>query len=85
MGKCVKCYDMFPPQFMHELDGVSEEVSQCVFCKQGKDYVMIRKDDGSEEKYTKKECKRDYVMLLKKLKETPNIAEKLAKKEIKIE
>jgi len=84
MGKCCRCYDMFPPQYMREIkEGVN--VFQCVFCQHGKNYVMIMKEDGSEEKYTKVKCIKEYKMFLKQLKETPNIAEKLAKKQIKLE
>jgi hypothetical protein len=85
MGKCVRCFSLFPPQYMRELEGVAVDVTQCVFCQHGKDYVMIMKEDGSEEKYTKKQCIKDYKMFLKQLKETPNIAEKLAKNKVKIE
>lgn len=85
MGKCIKCYDMFPPQYMREIEGVEEKIFQCVFCQVGKNYVTIMKEDNTEEKYTKAKCIKEYKMFLKQLKETPNIAEKLAKNKIKIE
>ena len=85
MGKCCKCFSIFPPQYMRELEGVEEEVYQCVYCKLGKDYVMVLMEDGKEIKYMKSSCIKDYKMFLRQLKETPNIAEKLAKNKIKIE
>ena len=85
MSRCVKCYNYFPPQYMREIEGVEEEVYQCVYCKLGKDYVMVLMEDKKEIKYTKEQCIRDYKMFLKKLKETESIAEKLAKNQIKME
>ena len=79
MPKCQKCYEFFPPQYMREIENTEDDVKQCVYCQQGKDYVMVIMEDKKEIKYTKKDCIRDYKMFLKKLKETPNIAEKLAK------
>ena len=84
MGKCVKCYSVYPPQYMRIIEGVEEEVFQCVYCQHGKDYVMVTLEDGKEIKYTKEQCKKEYKMLLKQLKETPWIAEKLAKEKIKL-
>lgn len=85
MSKCQRCYHFYPPQYMREIEGVEEDVKQCVYCQQGKDYVMIMKEDGSEQRYTQKQCIKDYKRFLKQLKETPNIAEKLAKDDIKLE
>jgi len=80
MPRCQKCYEFFPPQYMCEIENTEDDVKQCIYCQQGKDYVMVLiEEDKKEIKYTKKDCIRDYKMFLKKLKETPNIAEKLAK------
>jgi len=75
----MKCYEFYPPQYMREIEGAESGDLQCVFCKRGKDYVMLVKEGSSDEKYTKKQCIRDYKMFLKKLKESPNIAKKLTK------
>lgn len=84
MPKCNVCNNFYPPQYVYNIDG-EKDAKKCIFCKIGKDYVTLLKDDGREVKYTKKECIKDYGMFLKKLKETPGIAEKIAKQEIKIE
>lgn len=79
MGRCAKCYSYFPPQYMREIEGAENtEDLQCIYCKSGKDYVMILKDDQSEQKYTKKQCIKDYKEFINKLRQTPNIAKKLA-------
>jgi len=83
MGKCQKCYSYFPPQYMREIEGAKIGDFQCIYCERGKDYVTIIKDDNSgEEKYTKKQCISDYKLFLKKLKESSNVAEKIAKRKI---
>lgn len=79
MGQCQKCYSYFPPQYMREIEGAeSVDDLQCVYCKSDKDYVMVQIDNGSEQKYTKKQCIKEYKEFINKLRQTPNIAKKLA-------
>lgn len=79
MPKCKICYYFYPPQYMRDIENAPETDKQCIFCQRGKDYVMVMKEEGKEIKYTKNECIKDYKDFVKKLKETPNIAEKLVK------
>ena len=62
MPKCAVCYDLFPPQFMID---INEENKKCIFCE--KDVKSVEIGD-TYKKYTKEDCKRDYLALLNELK-----------------
>lgn len=77
MPKCAKCSDIFPPDYMFD---INEKDKECVFCKLGKTFVTITQDDGGDVKVTKKECSKKYKESLNKLAKSPKVAEILQKK-----
>ena len=80
MPKCVRCYDMLPPELMVPVaTAVDDDVTQCVFCERGIKEVTLEKGDRVE-KYTKDQAKRDYIKLLNELASKQKIADVLAKK-----
>jgi len=80
MPKCVRCFDVFPPVLMVPVTTAVEDVSQCIFCEREIKEVTMDKEDGTSEKYTKEQAKRDYVKFLNELKDKQKIADILAKK-----
>ena len=74
MGLCVKCKHMYVPDFMWQIDA---DEAQCVFCKIGKTYITIDKENGGEERYTQKEARADYIKFLRLLKDKPGISKKI--------
>lgn len=67
MPTCVKCTKILPPQFMIDID---QDAQECIFCNNEIDEVTIVEDaTGREEKYSKEDVIKDYVVLLKKMKE----------------
>jgi len=80
MPKCVKCGDILPPQFLTEIEGVVVEASQCIFCKFDTKTINMPPDEmGKQRTYTKEEAKKEYQVLLNKLKEKINSKEDLKK------
>ena len=83
MGKCVQCEDFYAPHFMVDLEveeGQKDLPQKCSFCYLDKTEVtMVNNETGLEEKISKKEAAKRYKIFMKKLKETPNIAELLKK------
>jgi len=82
MPKCVKCSGVFPPEFsaLIPTDRLGEEQPHmCLFCELNINEVTIEKGEGKTEKYTKEQCKKDYDVFLKQLKEKKNVAQLLVK------
>jgi hypothetical protein len=55
------------------------DVTQCIFCERGINEVTLDKENGSVEKYSKKQAKKDYVKFLNALKEKSEVAKILTK------
>jgi len=70
MPVCVKCREMFPPDFVSELD---DNDMQCEWCKQGKKSLKYTEKDGSTRNYTKEDCVKDYKIFLGMLKDTKDV------------
>lgn len=80
MPKCVKCSEILPPQFLTEIEGVAVDASQCIFCKfDTKTITMPPDETGKQQIYTKEEAKKEYQVLLNKLKEKIKTKEDLKK------
>ncbi len=75
MGQCKNCTAFFPPEFM-------ADEKKCLFCDGGMDSVSLRKDDGTTEKYYKRQCVEDYKLFMNKLKDVPGVADSLARKRV---
>lgn len=75
MGKCIKCSEWFPPDYVFlietkEESESGEDIFKCVFCERDIEEVTIVEDaTGKEEKYKKEDVIKDYKIFLKKLKE----------------
>ena len=80
MPKCVRCADILPPQLMVPVVTAPkpEETLQCIFCERGIKEVTLENGDRVE-KYSKEQAKKDYVLLLKQLKEKESVAKILVK------
>jgi hypothetical protein len=59
---------------------VDEE--KCMFCEGGTDSVNLRKQDGTIEKYYKRQCIEEYKLFMKKLMDKPNVADALARRRV---
>jgi len=75
MGKCDKCWDILPPDFFCERD---DDGMECVFCRVGKNYITLPAKVGGK-KYTKEECKKDYIKFLNMLKEKEAVRDAFVK------
>lgn len=75
MGQCKNCTAFFPPEFM-----VDQE--KCLFCDGGTDSVNLRNEDGSTERYLKRQCIEDYKLFMNKLRDKPAVAHALANKKV---
>ncbi len=73
MPKCQKCFEMLPPNFCSPIDPNDPDIVECVFCKRNVKALTVTKSDKIT-KYTKAECKQDYIKFLNYMKEK---AEKL--------
>lgn len=80
IGQCVTCSEFFPPEFtiLKERKG-EKDIFNCYFCERGVNKVDGQHEDGQSFTYTKKECVEDYKKFMRKLKETPGVADALAK------
>lgn len=88
MPKCVKCQEVFPPNYVDIIEGSEPEVDgeypkECIFCKLGIDKVEreTEKDSGKYQDYTRAECLSDYKKFLRRLKDNQNVKEILKKAE----
>jgi hypothetical protein len=80
MPKCVKCGEIFPPQLMKDIQEVAITIKKCIFCIIDKDEITLPADEkGKLRKYTREEAKKDYLMYLRKLKESLKTNEDLKK------
>lgn len=80
MGKCVQCEEFLPPHFMVDID---DDVQKCAFCHLDKTEVTTVNDETKqEEKITKKEAAKRYKIFLKRLQDSPKVAEILSKKTV---
>ena len=61
---------------------ITEEDKECVFCKSGKDEIMIKDDKGTRIKYTRITLQEEYLQLLRKLKDSKAISDLVSKKEV---
>lgn len=76
MPQCDKCKDFFPPNYTELLPELKkndkgEYPQQCVFCKDGVDFVMREDTHNSgtfNTKYTKEEVIADYKTYIAKMK-----------------
>jgi len=66
MPKCAKCADMLPPNFCTPI--VNTEDYMCLFCDQEISEITLKKDTGIE-KYTKKQCLKDYQEFMNYMKD----------------
>ena len=74
MPKCVRCYDILPPQLMVPvITDPTGEATQCIFCERGIKEVTLERE-GKTEKYTKEQAKKDYIKFLNELKSKSEIA-----------
>jgi hypothetical protein len=74
MPKCDKCTDLLPPNFCTPT-GIEDDFL-CVFCRNEITEITTNQKDGSTQKYTKKQCVKDYQKLLNYMKEkTENMAD----------
>ncbi len=88
MPKCVKCQEMFPPNYVDIIEGSKPEVDgeypkQCIFCRLEIDKVEreTEKNSGKFQDYTRAECLSDYKKFLRSLKDNQNVKEILKKAE----
>ena len=88
MPKCVKCQEVFPPNYVDILEGFEpdkdgEYPKQCIFCKLEIDEVERETvhNSGEYQKYSKAECLDDYKKFLKQLKNNKNVKDILEKAE----
>ena len=80
MPKCVKCFDLFHPDWMVEENIRGDEVVICCFCKMDKNELsVIDENDKITEVVTKDQAKRNYLKYLDDLSKKPKIAEILVK------
>ena len=86
MPKCVKCQQIFPPNYTEDIENSSRDSNgdfpqHCIFCKLG--IVEVEREtennSGQYTKYTKQECLKDYREFLKNLKDNRNIKDVLEK------
>jgi len=75
MGQCKNCTAFFPPDFMADQE-------KCLFCEGGIDSVNLRKDDGSTEKYYKRQCVEDYKLFMNKLRDKPGVADAIVRRRV---
>lgn len=78
MPKCVKCQDIFPPNYVDEIEGSvpmvdGEYPKECVFCKLNITEVEVEMEKGGFKKYSKNECLSDYKHFLSKVKQSKNV------------
>ena len=60
MSKCVRCGNLFHPDFCLIIDE-SDNSTECVFCHLNKNTVTIKRDEGEGEKeVTKDEASNKY-------------------------
>lgn len=76
MGKCAKCYEIYPPDYMFD---INENDKECVFCKIGKDEVTVDRN-GTRVKIKKDECSKEYKKALRRLAEKSKKASKILAK-----
>jgi len=74
VGICAKCFQLFPPDIMSDID---DKAKECAFCKMGKDEIVL----SSGKTYTKQNCIDDYKKLLRKLKDSKKVTEILTKED----
>ena len=80
MPKCAKCGEVLPPQFITEIEGAVVAASQCIFCKLDTNTINLPPDDtGRQKTYTKDEARKEYQILLRKLKDKLKTREDLKK------
>lgn len=86
MPKCVKCNEMFPPNYVDIIEGSvpmvdGEYPKECVFCHLGVSEVEreTEHNSGKYMAYTKKQCLKDYKEFLTKLKNSKNVKDILNK------
>jgi hypothetical protein len=86
IGQCITCKEFFPPEFtiLKERKG-DKDLYNCYFCERGVTSVQGRKKDGQTFTYTRGECIKDYKKFVKMIRETPGVAEALAKNKVKFE
>ena len=78
MGKCVQCEEFFSPNFMVDLEEKKDPPQKCAFCYLDRKEVTLVNDETKEEEViSKKEAAKRYRILLRKLKESKNIAKLL--------
>ena len=75
MGQCAKCRDFFPPDIMLEAE---EDDKLCIFCV--RDSNEIKYGENNEHTLGREETIKEYKMLLRKLKEAPDVARALSDK-----
>lgn len=70
MPLCEKCRKFYPPQFCNQME---ENEFLCEWCHRDIESILVTRSDGSQYKYTKEECAKDYDIFIKKLKESKDI------------
>lgn len=80
MPQCVKCRELFHPDYSVIIDH-SSNACKCVFCYKNQDYIIIEDEGGGGkvEKVYKREAAEKYKEYLHKLKENDKIAKILGK------
>ena len=80
MPKCVKCNEMFPPNYVDIIKDSTPQFDgnypyECIFCKLMVSEVERETENNSGKyvAYTKKQCIKDYANFLKKLKHSKKV------------
>jgi len=86
MPKCVKCNEMFPPNYVDVIKGSEpmfdgEHPKECIFCQLTVSEVQRETEHNSGKfvAYSKAQCLFDYKDFLKKLKDSQNVKDILNK------
>jgi hypothetical protein len=75
MGQCAKCRDFFPPDIMLPAE---DDDKLCLFCVRDSD--EIKYGENNEHTLGREETVKEYKMMLRELKDKPNVARAIAGK-----